>query len=134
MAYEGTKPWKCEHISVNEKTKVQTKCNNVAKDAHNDLDIDTIIAGCDSVVSQVGQLNSLIKTLDYYSSSITKESLSVDGSGVEYIASQCLENITTQTQAIIDHANGVKGSAIDAFESLQKQYNELAQIACDHGE
>ena len=121
-----------EWDTYDEKTKRTThhKCTNKAKDAREDLDIDTIMAACDEIHGQAGELAAIDQMVAVYTSGITKEDLSVNGTGVENLSSLCHGEAAKQQQAIQGHVTGVKGNAISAFNALQTSYNTKAKAEC----
>lgn len=137
MAY--TKRYICtaEWDTTDEKTKRVThhKCTNQANDAHQDLDIDTIVSACESIAECATNLKSIDKMVEIYTSNITKTVLSVNGTGVEVLAAGCHGKAAEQIEAIREHVNQVKENAISTFNNLQDQYNDTAKINCEqiHG-
>ncbi|MDD5887909.1 MAG: hypothetical protein PUC82_00270 [bacterium] len=124
--------WTKEHTDKNGKVtwRENCKCDVKAKDAHEDLDIDTIVAKCDEIAEQANELSLIDERIQVYTDGITKKDLCVDGMGVENIAGMCHEQVGENIKAISDDISSVKDRAIEAFNQLQEKYNKLAKVEC----
>lgn len=137
MAYTERYICNYEWDTYDEKTKKKThhKCTNAADDARKLLDIDTIVSTCESIADYTDNLKSIDKMVEVYTSNITKTDLSVDGTGIENLATDCHGKANNQISSIKGHVNGVKSNAISAFNALQGRLNDIAKAKCSqtHG-
>lgn len=128
-------PFVCdvEWDTTDEKGKTtHHKCGSKAEDAHTYIEVEKIIAGCEQVIQQAEGLKPISDTIEYCGDTITKDALSVNGTGVEKLMTSCLENVNDQIMAIISHANNVKSRAEAVFNELQNRLNIEAKTKCVH--
>ncbi len=119
---------------TDEKNRTYTwKCDSKAKDAHDDIAVEEIVSGCETLASYASSLKDIGKNIESYGDLITKNDLSVDGTGVDGLVTnfsgEANKLIGTN---IVEHVNGVKANAISVFNELQTTYNEIAKANCSH--
>lgn len=118
--------WKGEKIG--EKTQ---KCTVEAEDARDYIDIDTIISGCDAVAEYANSLYDIMDDIKWELDSITKDDLSVNGVGVDGLATDFQSDMNTRiTTNIIENVNNVKETAIGGFNTKQTNLDGQAQRKC----
>lgn len=98
-----------------------------AKNAREDLDIDTILAGCSQVEEQVANLDYSIRNMNMVKNNFTDDSISIDGTNVistnidDY--STALENTKN---SILNSVQEIRVYAVNRFNAMQDVYNNLA--------
>ena len=98
-----------------------------ARNAREDLDLDAILAGCNQVDEQAGNLDYGLRNLSLSKSSFGVDSLSIDNQSVvggaidEYYTA--LNNIKN---AIYNSTNEIRINAINQFNNIQQAYNNEA--------
>lgn len=113
--------------------KYTFKCGSKAKDAHEDIAVEEIVAGCEALSEYASSLQEIGENITNYGELISKEDLSVDGTGVDGLVLECQASINTIVSTnIIEHVNGVKANAISVFNNLQTTYNDIAKSQCNH--
>lgn len=108
----------------------EVTCDVEAKDAHNDLDIDAIVAKCEQISEQASELSRIDEIIKVYTESITEKDLCVDGMGVGKISGLCHEQVAENIEAIINDIDSVKERAVETFNQLQNKYNKIAKTQC----
>ncbi len=122
-----------EETRTDEKGKSYTfKCNSKAKNAREDIEIDTIVSGCDNVSEIANTLTPIINDIDFTAGSISKDDLSIHGQGVDNLSTNCLADLAEQKVQISEHISGVKERAISVFNERQTYYNDVAKQKCQH--
>ena len=116
-----------------EKNVYKYKCNVQAKDAHDIIEIEEIIAACDNIEKRTENLDIIRKNILQYSEMITIDYLSIEGQGVDQLAKE-ISKITKDIieTKIVEHIQDVKKNAIDTYNKLQTEYNDIAMMECKH--
>lgn len=123
-----TERYKCSHYWVTDEGDKEKKHSKeiVADDAHNDIDIEAIVAACDKIIEKAQELTAVDGMVKLYTSNITKEALCVNDTTVEGMSNECHEHVKTQIENIVSGVEKLKQDAITAFNTLQDTYNDIA--------
>lgn len=99
-----------------------------ARNAREDLDIDTILAGCNQVIETINCLDYGVRNMNLVKPYFDSDSFSIDGKGIivdeidDY--SGALDDIKVY---IADEIEQIRSCAVDNFNSLQEYYNNEAR-------
>ena len=134
MAY--VKRFVCDYTETRQDEKGRSykwSCNSEAKDAHDDIAVEEIVAGCQALAEYAGGLKDIGTSIQNYGDLITKDDLSVDGTGVDGLVTNFsgAANLIIGTN-IVEHVQGVEANAITVFNELQTTYNDIAKSKCQH--
>lgn len=98
-----------------------------AKSASDDLDLATILAGCDAVDSEAGNITDISQNLSNAAGDLTVQTFSIDGVSVGTKAEEYCNSINDVKSWIEDGTSSIRSAAEAAYNRLQEQYNEEAR-------
>lgn len=98
-----------------------------AESASNELDVDCILSGCQSVLSTASNLSDINNKVFNLGCSITPQALSIDGVTVTDNLSECCDGIKNVESYISSTVEAIKEAAISAYNEIQTQLNEDAR-------
>ncbi len=105
-----------------------------AQSASKDLDIQTILTGCDNVENALSDLSTISMNFYESGSTINEKSLSADGVTFVNNITNCCSEITTSASTITSALSQIRESAVSQYNKLQQQYNDEAKIKDRSGE
>lgn len=100
-----------------------------AKSAENDIDIHTILDGCNNILSDLNRINTIHREFSETINSIDNEALSInDHSPLVKKTDNCDNQIIVAKHNIENIIDNTINTAISAYNNLQNKYNsEFAQ-------
>lgn len=98
-----------------------------ARNAREDLDIDSILVGCNQVEEQANNLDYCIRNMNMVKSNFGDDSISIDGKNV---ISGNIEDYSTALEntknSILNAVQEIRVAAVNKFNAMQDVYNGLA--------
>ncbi len=99
-----------------------------ATSASTKIDVESIMAGCDSVDSEASKISDVNSNINNIGSTIDSNALSVDGSTVLNSLEECCTGINGVQNMIFNTTSGIREAAISAYNQIQEQFNAEARI------
>lgn len=104
-----------------------------AKSASDDLDLAAILAGCDAVDAEAGNIDEVSNSLSNAAGDLTAQTFSVDGVSVGSNVNEYCDNIMQAQTWIMNGTGQIRAAAENAYNKLQTEYNNDA-MARDQAE
>ena len=99
-----------------------------ATSASTKIDVESIMAVCDSVDSEASKISDVNSNINNIGSTIDSNALSVDGSTVLNSLEECCTGINGVQNMIFNTTSGIREAAISAYNQIQEQFNAEARI------
>lgn len=133
MAGGLQEPWVCnESYTVEEWGKQVTKtCTNKAESASNYIDAATMLSYCNEMKGELAGLDNINSNIASYCE-IDKDSLSIEGVGVEKIVTAAQSQTIEEIQGIAELISKIETDIVDAYNLKQDDLDRRAKANCPH--
>lgn len=98
-----------------------------AVSASTKIDLDSIITNCNAVDEEVSKISSINNSINSTGGNLTADVLSVGGATVINLLDECCSNINGVQSDVVSMTEGIRESAIEAYNQIQEQFNEEAE-------
>ncbi|MBP5678901.1 MAG: hypothetical protein J6X28_03640 [Bacilli bacterium] len=97
-----------------------------ARSANEELDIQTIMSGCDAVDSAASHLSDHSAHLSWSSGTLTADNFSVNEKTILGTVDECCNNIENVESFILGATSQIRGNAEAAYNQIQNDLNDEA--------
>lgn len=133
MAGGLQEPWVCnEPYTVEKWGKQVTKtCTNKAESASNYIDAATMLSYCNEMKGKLAGLDNINSNIESYCE-IDKDSLSIEGVGVEKIVAVAISQTMVEIREIADLIGNIETDIVEAYNLKQDDLDRRAKANCPH--